>query len=102
MQLSHSSCKSPYSTAMEMLPSCMDCESRAELHWRQRDGKPCDPLAFPWRDLLTFQRELGSGRNGWIPCSVRAEVGGSGKQPRAAGTMWLLGSPCKRRAPGST
>lgn len=101
MQLSHSACKSSYSRAMEMLPSCMDCDSRAELRWRQRDGKPCDSLAFSWRALLTFQPWLGSGGNGCIPCSVQTAVGGSGEQPRAAGTMWLLGSPCKREAPGS-
>lgn len=28
-------------------------------------------------------------------------MGGSGEQPRVAGTLWLLGSPSKRETPGS-
>lgn len=67
------------------------------------DGKPCDPLApaFSWRALLTFQPGLGSGGNGPIPHGVRPAVwGGSGEQPRAASTAWLLCSPRSRDASG--
>lgn len=102
MQLSHNASKSSYSTAMKMPPSCMDCESRAESHGRQRGGKSCDPLAFSWSGLLTFRPGLGSGRNGWIPCSVQTAVGGNGEQPGAAGILWLLGSPWKRETLGAS
>lgn len=35
------------------------------------------------------------------PAVCRQAVGGSGEQPRVAGTLWLLGSPSKRETPGS-